>query len=124
MALRDWIGDSMGGATLTVATTATFGTETSGSVATVATVSVANIEKVELLDRGADARRGKVLARLNADANLNRVFDVNSNSETDYVIVTVAIRNIGACEYAIPREKFDSWKFLQLFEKHGGERVH
>lgn len=124
MALRDWIGDSNGVATATVATTATVDLQIRGCVAKVATVSVANIEKVELLDRCADARRGKVLARLNADANLNRVFDVDSNSETDYVIVTVAIRNIGTCEYAIPRAKFEPWQFLELYEKHGGRSVH
>ena len=41
MALRDWIGDSNGVATATVATTATVDLQIRGSVAKVATVSVA-----------------------------------------------------------------------------------
>ena len=45
MALRDWIGDSNGVATATVATTATVDLQIRGSVAKVATVSVATPPK-------------------------------------------------------------------------------
>ena len=69
-------------------------------------------------------RRGKVIATLQADSTLNRVYSVDSECDPDQVIVTIAVRGVATYELAIPRAKHDPWQFLRLYEKLGGQSVH
>lgn len=53
-----------------------------------------------------EAARRNVLARLAANPGIRRAF-VN-RWEGDVMILTLAVRDIGTCELAIPRERFGS----------------
>ena len=66
----------------------------------------------------AEARRQRVLAILAENPNIRRAVLVD-NSDTDPVLLTLAIRGQATCELAIPAGKFDAFALLALIERHG-----
>jgi hypothetical protein len=71
----------------------------------------------------ADARIGKVLAKLQADPGLRFAVEAHIDADPDAVILTLAIRDKAACELRIPREKYDPFLLLELIQSHSG-KVH
>jgi hypothetical protein len=70
-----------------------------------------------LLDRQQIARRLKALAILDAEPETQRGIYTDTRSDPDFVILAVAIRNVGTCELAIPRGKYDPMLFLRTLEQ-------
>ena len=73
---------------------------------------------VPLLNPASEARLKKVVERLTERPDLYRAV-VADDSGLDGVIVTVAVRGVGAYELLIPREKWDPWLFLEIVERSG-----
>ncbi len=65
-------------------------------------------------------RRQRVLAMLTARPDIQYAIVTDSAPETDSVVVALAIRDVGTCELAIPRTKYDGVLLLDLIEKHSG----
>lgn len=91
------------------------------TVARIATVAVANSTNTKaepMSDPAAETRRQRVLAMLAENPNFRRAVVVD-NSDTDPVLLTLAIRGQATCELAIPAGKFDAFALLALIERHG-----
>lgn len=71
------------------------------------------------LGAGAEGRRARVLAMLDADPSMR--IAVACDGEGDPVAVAVAIRDKGACEVLIPAARFDPFALLELVARHGGQ---
>lgn len=65
-----------------------------------------------------EARRQRVLAMLAAQQGI-RYAVVVDNPDTDPVIVALAIRDVGTCEFAIPAANYAAFALLALIERHG-----
>ncbi len=70
------------------------------------------IAALEPIERGRELRRQRVLAKLAAEPERQRVAIFDPDAERDYVLCTLAIRDVGTCELRIPRERFDPWAVL------------
>lgn len=70
-------------------------------------------------DLAAEARRQRVLTML-AERPHIRYAVVVDDPDTDPVLLAVAVRDVGTCELAIPREKYDPFLLLDLVERHCG----
>ena len=42
-----------------------------------------------------------------------------NNLDTDPVLVTIGIRDVGTCELAIPAANYDAFALLAMIERHG-----
>lgn len=67
--------------------------------------------------RGIELRRQRVLAKLAAEPDKLRVAIFDPDAERDYVICTVAIRNVGTCEMRIPRVAYEPWAILDVLQR-------
>ena len=92
-----------------------------GTLARLATLALArptSPEVAPLPDPAAEARRQRVLAML-ADRPGIRYAVLANNLDTDPVLVTIGIRDVGTCELAIPAANYDAFALLALIERHG-----
>ena len=96
------------------------------TVARIATIAVANPQEAEnhAPDPAAEARRRKVLAMLAANPALRIAVvcdgDGDGDGDGDPVPVAIAIRDKGACELLVPRDRYDGVLLLDLIERHSG----
>lgn len=65
-----------------------------------------------------EGRRQRVLAMLAERPGIKYAVVVDSPN-TDPVIVALAIRDVGTCEFAIPAANYDAFALLALIERHG-----
>lgn len=71
-----------------------------------------------------EARRQKVIAMLEAAPDTLRAIYADTDSDPHNVILTVAVRSCQqTCELLIPKAKYDSWKLLELIERHS-QTIH
>ena len=70
-------------------------------------------------ERARGIRRDKALATLEANPDALRVLHTDTLSDSNSVILTIAIRNRAMCEMYIPKEKFDVFQLLALIEAYG-----
>jgi hypothetical protein len=75
-----------------------------------------HIEK-KIID-AADERVNKMVAKLADDPGLIYAMQTHDEVEPDAVILTVAIRDKGACELRIPKSRYDGFALMELIEKH------
>ena len=68
-------------------------------------------------DPAAEARRQKVFAMLAERPEIGRAYVVEDSGQ-DTVIIAWAIRGVCSSELSVPREKWDPFLFLELFERH------
>ena len=68
---------------------------------------------LEPLDRGRELRRQRVLAKLKAEPDKQRVAIFDPDFDRDFVLCTLAIRDVGTCELRIPRDRYDPWLVLE-----------
>jgi hypothetical protein len=74
------------------------------------------------LDPAAEGRRQEVLAMLVKEPNIQYAITSNDESESDAMIVTLAIRGKGTCELRIPKDRYDGLALLQLVDERTGGR--
>lgn len=74
-------------------------------------------KSVDIEETQREQRREKVLAILAANPNTQRAFITDPKTDTDNVIVTIAIRGQYTFEMIIPREKYDAFLLMELIEK-------
>lgn len=74
----------------------------------------------QLPDPVAEARRQRVLAMLAERPGVRYAVLTDSHADQEAVLLTLAIRDVGTCELAIPRAKYDGVLLLDLIEQHGG----
>jgi hypothetical protein len=67
----------------------------------------------------AEARRQRVLDMLAEHPTIQYAMVTDTESEPDYVIVTLAIRGRATCDLHIPKDLYDGTLLLDLIEKHG-----
>jgi hypothetical protein len=90
-------------------------------------VSSSSQLRVERLDAEREERRSAVVVMMAAAPNSQRRFwHVDDKSNSEYVIVTFGIRDVGTCELSILRERYDPFRLLeiinsQLEQKTAGE---
>jgi hypothetical protein len=77
-----------------------------------------------LVEQQQKARREKLVAILESDPELKRVFYADADSDPHNVILTVAIRPVATCEMLIPKANYDPWQLLALVNKAGVDHVH
>ena len=79
------------------------------------------LEALEPLERGRDLRRQRVLAKLKAEPDKQRVAifdpDFDCDFDCDFVLCTLAIRDVGTCELRIPRDRYDPWLIADALAK-------
>ena len=95
------------------------------TVARIATVAVANPtspKTAPMPDPAAETRRQRVLAML-AERPGTRYAVLVDNSDTDPVLLTLAIRGQTTCELAIPAAQFNPFELLAMLDRHGA-KVH
>lgn len=66
-----------------------------------------------------EQRREKVLMMLTDNPTIYRAFLTDTESDTDNVILAMAIRNAGVCELLIPRHKYNPFAVLEVIERTG-----
>lgn len=108
----------------TLATSATYhakGNAECSKVAEVAKVATTHDSKIAPLHEPSieliaemDKRSMRALAMLDRCTARRAVFNTVVG---DDVILTVAIRELGTCELAIPKAKYDPWRLLELIER-------
>ena len=64
-----------------------------------------------------EERRVKVLTILAGNPETQRAFVTDTESDSDNVIITIAIRNQYTLEMTIPKHKYDPFMLLELIEK-------
>ena len=69
----------------------------------------------------ADTRRQRVLAMLEKSPGIK--YALITDTDSDPVLLTLAIRGKATCEFQIPRDRYDGFLLLDLIERHG-ETVH
>ncbi len=66
------------------------------------------------------ARRQRVLDQLGADPTLTYAYEIDAGSHPNYIIMAMAIRDVGSFELSIDRERFDPFDILAfLVDQHG-----
>ena len=89
-----------------------------------------SLERLGTLALEQESRRLKVLAMLDADPTLRSAYVVDSDSDPDHVIVTIAARGWITCDISIPRAKYDPFQVMALManlrpvSKSTGESFH
>ena len=71
------------------------------------------LSALEPLDRGRELRRQRALAKLKAEPDKQRVAIFDPDFDRDFVLCTLAIRDVGTCELRIPRDRYDPWLVLE-----------
>ena len=67
-------------------------------------------------DAMAEKRRQKVLMMLETPPLTKRVIINDADSDSDNVIITVGLQNIGTCELLIPKVRFDPFDLMLMIE--------
>ena len=94
-------------------------------IARIARIAVANPANAEpTLDSKAETRRQRVLAALDAKPGITRALVTDDEAEPDFVIITVAIRDVGTADIRVPRESYDPFRLLELLAQHECGQVH
>jgi hypothetical protein len=75
------------------------------------------IEALAPLSRGQELRRQRVLAKLKAEPDKQRVAIFDPDADRDFVICTLAIRDVGTCELRIPRDRYDPWAIVDAMQR-------
>ena len=75
------------------------------------------LSALEPADRGRELRRQRVLAKLKAEPDKQRVAIFDPNFDRDFVLCTLAIRDVGTCELRIPRNLYDPWLILDAMAR-------
>ncbi len=75
------------------------------------------IEALVPVSFGQELRRQRVLAKLKAEPDKQRAAIFDPDADQDFVICTMAIRNIGTCELRIPRDHYDPFLILEAMER-------
>ena len=68
----------------------------------------------------AEARRHRVLAMLAERPGIRYAVITDAGTHSDAVILALAIRGVGTCDFRIPREKYDGVLLRVLMERHCG----
>jgi hypothetical protein len=63
-------------------------------------------------------RVNRVIAKLNQDAAFSYAMESNSDVDEGAVILSVAIKELGACELRILKSRYDATALLELIKKH------
>ena len=67
-----------------------------------------------------ESRRQRVLDQLGADPTLTYAYEIDAASHPNYIIMAMAIRDVGSFELSIDRERFDPLDVLAfLVDQHG-----
>jgi hypothetical protein len=77
------------------------------------------LEALTPVERGQDLRRQKVLRKLAAEPDKQRVAIFDPNCAPDAVICTVAIRGVGTFEMQIPKDRYDPFLVLDVLSRSG-----
>lgn len=73
----------------------------------------------ELRARAAAARRRRVLELLDAaPASTRYAYLTDDSADEHYVIIALAIRDVGSCELWIDRDRYDGFELLELIHGH------
>ena len=64
-----------------------------------------------------EIRQRRILAKLAMEPDKSRVAIFDTDAERDFVICTLAVRNVGTCELRIPRDCYDPWLILEALDK-------
>lgn len=64
-----------------------------------------------------EQRREKVLQMLTDNPGIKRAFVTDTETDPDHVILTLAIRDTGACELLVPRHKYDGFAVLEVIKQ-------
>ena len=75
------------------------------------------LSALEPADRGRELRRQRVLAKLKAEPDKQRVAIFDPDFDRDFVLCTLAIRDVGTCELRIPRNRYDPWLILDAMAR-------
>ena len=75
------------------------------------------MEALAPVSQGQELRRQRVLAKLEAEPDKQRVAIFDPDAAQDFVICTVAIRSVGTCELRIPRDHYDPWLILDAMAR-------
>lgn len=87
------------------------------AAARIATAAIANpLEATN--STPADERMERVVGKLHCDLHLRFAAEAHDDIDPTAVILTVAIRDKGACELRIPKSRYDAFSLLELIEKH------
>jgi hypothetical protein len=76
-------------------------------------------DEVESSDTLVSPRRKRVLDMLAKSPCARYAVAIDTDSDPDFVIATVAIQDAASCELQIPRENFDPFLLLDLIAQHG-----
>ncbi len=64
-----------------------------------------------------ELRRESVLKRMDEDDQPRRYYvETDDKSHPDFVILALAIRDVGTCELSIPRPRYDGFKLIETLE--------
>jgi hypothetical protein len=66
---------------------------------------------------GRAERRRETQDRLDADPSAKYAWTLDDRAETDPAVMALAVRNVGACDMGIPREKFDPLGLPMLIDE-------
>jgi len=72
---------------------------------------------VERIEAERERRRQDVLALLAATPEIGHAWLTDDKGDADYVILAVAIRDVGTAELTIARDRYDGFKLLRLLEQ-------
>jgi len=64
------------------------------------------------------SRMTEVVSKLHADPGLRLVVATDTETDEDNVIVTVAIRDKGACELRMPKSRYDAFLLMELIDRY------
>ena len=70
------------------------------------------------VERGRELRRQRVLAKLKAEPDKQRVAIFDPDFDRDFVLCTLAIRDVGTCELRIPRDRYDPFDIMAAMERN------
>jgi hypothetical protein len=84
----------------------------------------AEILAILALEQRQEVRRGKVLAMLEANPELQRAVYTDCHSDPERIIITMAIRHTATCEMKLPKSSYQPWQLLMLVDTHAGGDVH
>ncbi len=104
--------------------------ETSDKLAGLAALAIAATTSPKTInlnhsDAMAEKRRQKVLTMLATTPLTKRVMINDTDSDSEHVIVTVGLQDIGTCELLIPKARFDPFELMLMIESlpNDDERV-
>tara|TARA_R110002073_G_scaffold271812_1_gene435351 strand:- start:200 stop:571 length:372 start_codon:yes stop_codon:yes gene_type:complete len=78
-----------------------------------------DIEKniTDIAEIQTESYRQEVLSMLESNPNKQRAHVVNTETDTDNVILTIAIRGLAIFEMTIPHDKYDPFLLMELIDK-------